>query len=660
MSIFAFGFEYSRDNKTSESWAQQLAAPDTFVAKHFSSFEAQEMFVVPFASRTCVFAVAEKKDILISKFFIALQNEFNLPPEVLQNNRFRWDGHEAVRQFFKLAIGIDAGEVTHSGEAFRSAFEAARNSKLVGPHFSKLFQRALWLAEKVRIQLNVEENAITAESVVIEIAQKIFGDLKDHKALIAANGYSFQTFTKKLAEKNVGEMVFVDFENRSNSSPEGFGATRVKTEQLNRVLPEIDLILLFSKDFEPILREQQISKIMARRNNRPLLLVSYLDESQQNPFDKLNLSDVYNIYYYNKQDLEKIVTANLKTHQKTTAVIDQLIDREISDYNEWVSSKEYHRFGNIIGKSPAIQNILELVARIAQTDISVLIDGESGTGKELVARAIHEQSGRAQNPFIVVNCGALPESLLESELFGHVRGAFTGATSNKKGLIEAANHGTIFLDEIGETSLAMQVKLLRFLQEGEIKPVGSHQTLKVDVRLITATNRDLEEMISQGLFRQDLYYRLNVIQITLPPLRDRQDDILPLAQFFIKKYSDKIHKTIYGIDEPAQQLLCDFDWPGNVRQLENAIERAVALCSGRYLSKNDFPTNMLNNKFTNHRGENQNDLSLKNLEKTHIAATLEEFDWNYDLVTKILGIGRTTLWRKMKEYNITNPRDTSN
>jgi glutamyl-tRNA reductase len=654
MPIFSFGFELPESVKGGAAQHQMTATLADFSRRHLEQLSVQEMCVLRNGTRIEVFAASEQMDISISKFFVELQKEFNWPADVLYNSRFHADGRNALRQFFRLAIGMDAnGELAFSGEDFRRAFEISRGVNLVGPKLNKLFQRGLWLAEKVRIQLNVQKNAITPESVLVEIAQKMFGDLKDHKALIAANGYSFESLARKLEEKNIGEMLFVDIERQHSQKLDRFGVAKIKSEQLSQVLPSIDLLLMFSKDFERVFEHHQISKMMSRRNNRPLLFVSYLDDSQPDPFEKLSLSDVYNIYYYNKRDLEKIVAGNLKEHQKAAAVIDQLIDREVDDFIAWIDAKQQYRSGNIIGKSHAMQEILELVVRIAQTDISALIDGESGTGKELIARAIHEHSGRAQNPFIVVNCGALPESLLESELFGHVRGAFTGATHNKMGLIEAANHGTIFLDEIGETSLAMQVKLLRFLQEGEIKPVGSHQTLKVDVRLITATNRDLEEMITRGLFRQDLFYRLNVIQITIPPLREHREDILPLAEFFIKKFSDKIHKSIYGIDEQAQKLLCEYDWPGNVRQLENAIERAVALCLGKYLSTADFPTNMLKPASSNHHGDAA-DMSLKNLEKNHIAAMLHEFEWNYDLVAKILGIGRTTLWRKMKEYNISS------
>ncbi|MCG8604921.1 sigma 54-interacting transcriptional regulator, partial [bacterium] len=242
----------------------------------------------------------------------------------------------------------------------------------------------------------------------------------------------------------------------------------------------------------------------------------------------------------------------------------------------------------------------------------------------------------------------------ESELFGHVRGAFTGATANKKGLFEEANHGTILLDEIGETSQSMQVKLLRFLQEGEIKPVGSNQNLNLSVRLITATNRDLAKMVEEGSFRKDLYYRLNVIQITVPPLRDRRDDILPLAEFFVAHYAQKFHKTVFGMDQEVKQALCDYHWPGNVRELENTLERAVALTPEKRISVADLPPGILSPRPVSQEAANQSDLSLKQLERRHIEATLLAHDWNYDLVTKILGIGRTTLWRKMKEYEISN------
>ena len=249
--------------------------------------------------------------------------------------------------------------------------------------------------------------------------------------------------------------------------------------------------------------------------------------------------------------------------------------------------------GNLIGNSSAIQQIVRMVQRAAPTDSTILIRGESGTGKELVARAIHYGSLRAQEPFIPVNCGAFAEQLLESELFGHVRGSFTGAVSDKKGLLEIADQGTFFLDEVAEMSAATQVKLLRVLENREFKPVGGVKTKSVDVRFITATNQDLERMVQDGGFREDLYYRLNVIPIVLPPLRERRGDIPLLAGHFLALYSRRMRKKVVGIEDAAMELLLAYEWPGNVRELENMVERAVALTEGEIITRDDLAGNIL-------------------------------------------------------------------
>ena len=236
---------------------------------------------------------------------------------------------------------------------------------------------------------------------------------------------------------------------------------------------------------------------------------------------------------------------------------------------------------NIVGRSPKIQAILEMLRTVAPTTSTVLITGDSGTGKELVARAIHEASPRREKPFVSINCGAFPETLLESELFGYFKGAFTGADTNRKGIIESANGGTLFLDEIGETSLSMQVKLLRVLQERKVRPLGGTVDIPVDVRLIASTNRDLKNMVSTGQFREDFYYRVSVIPIHVPPLRERKDDIEPLARHFLRKYSLQMGKPLRDFDPPALSAVTHYAWPGNVRELENAIERAVAVSGDR-------------------------------------------------------------------------------
>lgn len=243
----------------------------------------------------------------------------------------------------------------------------------------------------------------------------------------------------------------------------------------------------------------------------------------------------------------------------------------------------HNSLDNIVGISPAMEKLKQTVRTVAGTQSTVLVEGESGTGKELVARAVHACSPRAGEPFVSVNCGAFPETLLESELFGYVKGAFTGANQNKSGLFEVANQGTIFLDEIGETSVSMQVKLLRVLQERVLRPVGGTDEVAIDVRVIAATNRDLEKMVEEGSFREDLYYRLSVIPIRVPSLRERREDVSLLANHFLKKYAPAAGKEIFKIADSSVKALCGYDWPGNVRQLENTIERAVALCTGSEL-----------------------------------------------------------------------------
>jgi two-component system response regulator PilR (NtrC family) len=248
-----------------------------------------------------------------------------------------------------------------------------------------------------------------------------------------------------------------------------------------------------------------------------------------------------------------------------------------------------NRLGDLLGKSAAMQRVFELAKKVAPTRTNVLITGESGTGKELVARALHFASTRAKAPFVAINCGAIPEALLESELFGHVKGSFTGATTDRQGLFLSADSGTLFLDEIGELAPSLQVKLLRVLQERRVKPVGGTQEREIDVRVVAATNRDLEGEVARGTFRQDLFYRLNVIEIRLPPLRHRREDIPMLVDHFVGKYSREHDKAVRGVSKAALAALCDYDFPGNIRELENLVERAIALESTGELQRDSFP-----------------------------------------------------------------------
>jgi len=305
----------------------------------------------------------------------------------------------------------------------------------------------------------------------------------------------------------------------------------------------------------------------------------------------------------------------------------------------------------IVGQSESMKKVEELVRKVGPTDTTVLISGESGTGKELVARAIHRHSRRRDKPFVAVDCGSLVENLFESELFGHVKGSFTGATATKYGRFELANGGTLFFDEIGNISINIQTKLLRVLQEREITKVGSSQVIKVDVRIVAATNKDLQKAVKAGTFREDIFYRLSVVPISLPPLRERRDDIPLLANHFLRKYNRKRRKNIRAISDRAMKALVEYDWPGNVRELENAIERAVVL------SENDVvkPSDLLYYGLTVETPSASDTGEAKRLidvEKEHIAKALKMFNGHRGRTAEWLGIDRKTLRSKLRRYGI--------
>ena len=313
--------------------------------------------------------------------------------------------------------------------------------------------------------------------------------------------------------------------------------------------------------------------------------------------------------------------------------------------------KSVFDFSGVLGSSPRIREIFQLLEMVAPSEATVLLLGETGTGKELVAQAIHRNSPRAAGPFVVVNCATLPETLLESELFGHERGSFTGATVRKDGRFLVAHHGTVFLDEIGELTLPIQAKILRVLQAREFEPVGSNRTQKVDVRIITATNRDLEKMVREGRFRDDLYYRLNVFQLVLPPLRERLEDLPVLADFFLKRYGEKNRRGGITLAPEALQAFRRYSWPGNIRELENVIERGVIVCQGNVLTREDLPAAL------QPRGEwlpagAEMEPGLPELERQLISRTLERVAGQRRQAAEILGISLDELNLKIRSYGL--------
>jgi len=309
----------------------------------------------------------------------------------------------------------------------------------------------------------------------------------------------------------------------------------------------------------------------------------------------------------------------------------------------------------VVYRSQQMVEILRLVERASHAEAAVLIQGESGTGKEMIARVAHALSPRKNGPFHVIDCGTIQESLLESELFGHKRGAYTGAESDRKGLFESAQGGTLLLDEVGELPFSLQVKLLRVLQEKEIRPLGSDRPRKVDVRIVAATNKDLRAEIQKGRFREDLFYRLNVVSVRVPPLRERPDDILPLAKHFLRKHARKRGLVQMTLDPAASHLLLRYAWPGNVRELENAMERAVALTTGELLCPEDLPETVRGSMLAPELPLDA-ELSLEEMEKRYILHVLKQQGGNRVRTAAVLRIGRNTLWRKLRAYGLEEQR----
>jgi len=321
--------------------------------------------------------------------------------------------------------------------------------------------------------------------------------------------------------------------------------------------------------------------------------------------------------------------------------------------------KGRYKFTDIVGNAPAMLSIFASMEIVCQFDSAVLVTGESGTGKELVASAIHDSSPRRDRPFMPINCAALPENIQESELFGHAKGAFTDAVDGKAGLFAEADRGTVFLDEIGEATPPTQAKLLRFLQNGEIRRVGENLPIHVDARLIAASNKDLWEAVQRGTFREDLYYRINVIRIHLPPLRRRKDDIPLLVHHFVQKYAHRAGKNIDSVSREALSLLMEYDWPGNVRELQNAIQHAIAFTSDNTISPSSLPPHVqAGGEDLSPQNENEW-LSLYDLKKTYTLKVLEESSWNCKKTAGILGVGRATIYRKLKEYDVSQRTEQS-
>ena len=559
----------------------------------------------------------------------------------------------AIKRFFEIALGMPSEKFELPDiTTLHSEYSRQQNGAGVGNILNRLYHRGIWLHEKVRQETPFYQFAVNSAAVIHELVQKILG-LQQYPSLTIIGdcrkqlhlvdelfqlGYRDMNFYGSKAEFLAEELL-----------PVGAQVTFNEMHYSDAVISP--LVLAFPSD-----APQQIESALQNyfhRNPKSAMLLFDFSNRQLNFGKQFNNN---NLYVYDQRDIQKVIDFHLEERKSVEAVVRSFIEREVDAFYQWFSSAERYQFMGIVGASPQMQRLFEMVSRIAQTDITVLIDGESGTGKELVARAIHQLSQRVNQPFLVVNCGAIPENLLESELFGYEKGAFTGAVSSRAGVFEAANHGTLFLDEIGEMPPQLQVKLLRVLQSGEIKRVGSTTPIYVDVRVLAATNKDLSKMVAAGQFRSDLFFRLNVIQITLPPLRERREDIALLARYFMEKFAQKLRKNVVGFAPETLEILTAYSWPGNIRELENVIERAVALAIGPRILPHDLPAVLLDAPPPVRAEKTESTpaelVSLKEMEQQYILQVMAATDWNYEKACRILGIGRTTLWRKLKEYGV--------
>ncbi len=553
----------------------------------------------------------------------------------------------AIHFFLSVATGL-ARDVTSGRphEAFEQAFAQAAESTLVGPLLSYLHQRAVWLYEKIRLETDFYRYAVQQETAVRELAEKVLEGLSELRVAILGYDAVFPAVLDELALAGCRHFEFFWSDDEVRESlVRRLNATVSSPELQSRASAIADIVLAGKGSPVALLQGQARAAGQGGRKEDEVLLFA---------FDVSPPQAAAGVLVYTREDLQLVMRHNLEERSGIEARVETWIKDEVRNFYSWVQSEQRFEFEGMISRSPQMQRVFEMISRIAQTDITVLIEGESGTGKELVARAIHRLSSRCEQAFVTVNCGAIPENLLESELFGHVRGAFTGANADNKGLFREADGGTIFLDEIGELAPHLQVKLLRFLQEGEIRPVGAARSVNVKLRVLAATNRNLAQLVADGDFRSDLYYRLNVIELSLPPLRNRPDDIALLAQRFIGKFSARYNKDISGLSIEALDALRAYHWPGNIRELENAMERAVALTIGSSLALHNLPETLSApsdvGESNGHGGDAM--LSLRELERRHILSTLERFEGNHEAASKALGIGRTTLWRKLREYGM--------
>lgn len=587
--------------------------------------ESDEAIRVEFEDLVYLFVVSAVENLR----FTRLKKKF----ESLRDKIVTYTHGESVEKLFRLSCGLDI-EPVGSDRWYRqldSEMSSAREADRIGPIFSKLHRDLTRVVKRAIGSTGIRDGAVDSISASADLANKIFGELDETNIVIHAS----PSFRNRVREV---------FEKRGVLSMNSVSKLSLK-ELYNK---GIDILVIGDGKAGSVdLGGDNIVNELSTRDS-PFLILDF----GERPVSIPSQNEISTLYYTHSDSYEEVISRNIRMRKESVKEVEELIEPELKKFIKWTESDKWDVSKSIVARSRLMQEVFELIDKVAPTNATVLITGETGTGKELVAKAIHRSSPRGGEPFIVVNCGAIPENLLESTLFGYLKGSFTGAVDDRKGMFQAADGGVIFLDEIGELPLALQVKLLRALQDNEIQPVGSEKGVIVDVRVIAATNKNLFEAVNNGEFRQDLYYRLNVVEIRVPPLRERPEDILVLTEHFLREQVIKNKISPLSISGEATEALRQYDWPGNVRELQNAVERLAVLSSTNHITMKELPLRILQSKSDDKTVSNKSSLTLEEVEERHIRGELKKYSYNYSAVADLLGIGRTTLWRKMKKYGI--------
>jgi len=583
--------------------------------------------------------------------------EQEIPPIVITDIKMPgMDGIEVLRRIKGINLGAEVIIITGHGD-MDSAIEALKldaSDFLIKPVSDEALSVALKRArEKLELKRKLKEYTHNLENLVRERTKELQRAQEQIKTFYEVSRYiSENTSLKETIDfilKKIKEMVNYDYVLPLifNSKKDNF--ISIEGYDSPNILGNWTQTYSIASMTEPMDMEQWRSKKLPLTG--PLKKFSYIASIPIVKEKEVMGSIILASYDSGSLSAQNMRFIYLMLSQ-TSGVIRRIIlqDEQLERLHNQI--KMLSGYGDIIGKDPKMQRIYQLILDIAPSNATVLIQGESGTGKELVARAIHMNSPRKDKPFVVVNCSAYPQTLIESELFGYEKGAFTGATQRKLGRFEIAHEGTIFLDEVSEIPLPSQVKILRFLQFQEFERLGGTETIKVNVRVIAATNKDLSEEVKKGNFREDLYYRLNVIPINLPPLRERKGDIPILVEYFLKRLSTQSGKEIKELSPSAMQSLINYNWPGNVRELENVLEYAFVLTKGKVIEAKALPPALRSSGISWNKDKIA---SLEDNEKKFLIEMLNEFSWNKLQVAKRLGISRSTLYAKLKKYKLEAP-----